>query len=84
MTHEDFCNWLKGYLDMAGADGSTPEVTPKQLDMIDKHLQLVFKHEEYIIKKQQEQAKNPLSGWRGPEPTYCSPLSSDSELLANC
>ena len=48
MTHEDFCVWLKGFLDMESCDGAIPVITPEQADMIEKHLNLVFKHDEYL------------------------------------
>lgn len=39
MNSNDFCYWLKGYLELAGTD---EPLTPKQMKIINDHLGLVF------------------------------------------
>lgn len=41
MKSRDFCYWLQGYFELAGEQG----LTPKQTEMIKKHLSMVFIHE---------------------------------------
>lgn len=41
MTARDFCFWFQGFIEI----GDPKELTPKELDMVKKHLNLVFKHE---------------------------------------
>jgi quinol-cytochrome oxidoreductase complex cytochrome b subunit len=41
MTSNDFCNWLKGYLDLT----ENTAMTSKQLEMVKRHLAMVFKYE---------------------------------------
>lgn len=41
MTSRDFCYWLQGYFEIAGAKGLNPE----QATIVQKHLAMVFKHE---------------------------------------
>lgn len=41
MTSNDFCNWLRGYLELT----EQKEITAKQVECIQKHLSMVFKYE---------------------------------------
>lgn len=48
MTSRDFCYWLQGYFELNDLVSNKPgedPITPKQADMIRKHLAMVFKHE---------------------------------------
>lgn len=49
MTSREFCYWLQGYFEIKdkGLVGSveTFNLSPYQVEMIQKHLSLVFKHE---------------------------------------
>lgn len=44
MTSRDFCYWLQGFLEIANEE-EEPELTVKQVSIVQKHLALVFKHE---------------------------------------
>jgi hypothetical protein len=67
MTSNDFCNWLKGYLELTEQE----EITAKQAECIQKHLAMVFKYEidpSYGDEKMQEvldQLHNPEDYWDG-------------------
>ena len=41
MTSNDFCNWLKGYLDLT----ENTSMTSEQLKIVQCHLAMVFKYE---------------------------------------
>lgn len=41
MNSRDFCQWLKGFLDLT----DQKEITKEQIDCIQRHLALVFKYE---------------------------------------
>ena len=41
MTSRDFCYWLQGYFELNGVG----DITSKQSQIIQNHLNLVFKHE---------------------------------------
>jgi len=61
MSPQDFCYWLQGYLELAGAN----KVGPQQVQMIKDHLNLVFE------KKTPNRTPSPWSGGGGT--SYCSP-----------
>ena len=42
MNSIDFCYWLQGYFEISE---ETPQLSPKQIEIIKNHLNLVFKHE---------------------------------------
>ncbi len=44
MTPENFCYWLKGYLELLSVDKNPekPELNKDQVEMIDQHLGYVF------------------------------------------
>jgi len=41
MTSREFAYWLQGFFEISGSK----ELTPKQVELIKKHLNLVFYHE---------------------------------------
>lgn len=43
MTSKDFVHWLKGFYDLHYKEGE--ELTPRQADLIQRHLNMVFFHE---------------------------------------
>jgi hypothetical protein len=51
MTPENFCYWLRGYLELASADGN-PVISQKKMECINKHLDLVM---EPVTTKNPEQ-----------------------------
>lgn len=42
MTSRDFAFWLQGFFEITG---DNPSLSPKQTEIIQRHLALVFKHE---------------------------------------
>lgn len=42
MTPENFCYWLQGYFEVNLND--PPNLNPKQVEIIQRHLSLVFEH----------------------------------------
>lgn len=44
MKSRDFCYWLQGFFELAGA-GQDISMKPEQIMCIQKHLALVFEHE---------------------------------------
>ena len=45
MKASEFCYWLQGFFEVAGAGGSDLELTSGQISVIERHLALVFKHD---------------------------------------
>jgi hypothetical protein len=45
MQARDFCFWLQGYFELAGAMPADRSLTADQVQAIKAHLALVFKHE---------------------------------------
>lgn len=45
MNAINFAYWLQGYLEIASAEDNTPELSYKQVAMIQRHLNLVFAHD---------------------------------------
>ncbi len=45
MTSRDFCYWLQGFFELRNAGKTNGELTPGQVETIEKHLMLVFVHE---------------------------------------
>jgi hypothetical protein len=43
MTAVEFCYWLQGYFELAGATATT--MTAEQTDLVKRHLGLVFQHD---------------------------------------
>lgn len=45
ITSRDFCYWLQGFFEVAGAGDNKVYVSNEQVEMIKKHLNMVFYHE---------------------------------------
>lgn len=64
MNHEDFCNWLKGYLELA----NPAEIRAREIEVIREHLKLPLnkKNNVEVLKSLQEYNE------RYPDnPAYC-------------
>jgi hypothetical protein len=66
MTSRDFCYWLQGFFEIAGAASHDGALTTSQVCMIERHLKLVFKHEiDPSIDKGKEELKKTLDFMHG-------------------
>jgi hypothetical protein len=46
MTTTEFCYWLQGFFEIqAASDNPGRQLSPKQVEIIQRHLSLVFKHD---------------------------------------
>lgn len=77
MKSEDFCNWLKGYLELA----NPAEIRAREIEVIREHLELVAKKKQISKNFIEEGEKSFQKNDEGNERTTGSERTSTNILL---